>query len=81
MISCKKLQKSITSNLKNRQQKPYYRGYEIMKNAEMNKTKVMSMDETVLVLVRKKIDMSGSNLTAGIPARSIIKVLDTSNNK
>ena len=30
-----------------------------MKNAEMNKTKVMSMDETVLVLV-KKIDMSGS---------------------
>ena len=52
-----------------------------MKNAEMNKTKVMSMDETVLVLVRKKIDMSGSNLTAGIPARSIIKVLDTSNNK
>ena len=30
-----------------------------MKNAEMNKTKVMSMDKTVLVLV-KKIDMSGS---------------------
>ena len=51
-----------------------------MKNAEMNKTKVMSMDETVLVLV-KKIDMSGSNLPAGIPARSIIEVLDTSNNK
>ena len=30
-----------------------------MKNVEMNKTKGMSMDETVLVLV-KKIDMSGS---------------------
>ena len=30
-----------------------------MKNVEMNKTKEMIMDETVLVLV-KKIDMSGS---------------------
>ena len=30
-----------------------------MKNVEMNKTKGMIMDETVLVLV-KKIDMSGS---------------------
>ena len=30
-----------------------------MKNAEINKTKGMSMDETVLVLV-KKISMGGS---------------------
>ena len=30
-----------------------------MKNAEMNKTKGMSMDKTVLVLV-KKIDVGGS---------------------
>ena len=30
-----------------------------MKNAEMNKTKGMSMDETVLVLV-KKINVGGS---------------------
>ena len=30
-----------------------------MKNVEMNKTKGMIMDETVLMLV-KKIDMSGS---------------------
>ena len=31
-----------------------------MKNAEMNKTKGMSMAETVLVLVKKKINMGGS---------------------
>ena len=42
-----------TSNLENRQQQPNCRGYKIMKNAEMNKTKGMSMAETVLVLVKK----------------------------
>ena len=51
-----------------------------MKNAEMNKTKGMSMDENVLVLVKKKICVS-HNLPAGIPARTIIEVPDTSNNK
>ena len=49
-----------------------------MKNPEMNKTKGMSMDETTLVLA-KKICV-GHNLPAGIPARTIIEVPDTSNN-
>ena len=50
-----------------------------MENPEMNKTKGMSMDETTLVLVKKKIRV-GHNLPAGTPARTIIEVPDTSNN-
>ena len=37
-----------------------------MKNAEMNKTKGVSIDETALMLV-KKIKWVGNNLPAGIP--------------
>ena len=45
---------------------PNCRAFKIMKNAEMNKTKGVSIDETALVLV-KKIKWVGNNLPAGIP--------------
>ena len=40
----------------------------------------MNMDETALELVKKIIQV-GHNLLAGIPARAIIEVPDTCNNK
>ena len=82
MISCKKLQKSITNKQPQEQaaktvlQRIW--DYEKCWN-EQNKSN--EYGRNCAGACEKKIDMSGSNLTAGIPARSIIEVLDTSNNK
>ena len=57
---------------------PNCRGYKIKKNVEKNKTKGMSMEETVLVLVKKI--WVGYNLPEGTPARAFIEVPDTSKN-